>query len=80
MLQYGDYCTRGSSASLFELLLLLLENGAACMGNRNSVNYQDTPCLNLEAGASLSEAEQDECEPAAPVGKKTSASQNGGGG
>lgn len=44
----------------------------------NRVNYWDPLCLNLEDRALLSEAEQDECEPEAPLGPKTSASQNKG--
>lgn len=55
--------------------MYLLENSIAYVKNRNRVIYCDILCLNLEAGA-LFKAEQDECEPEAPMGKKTSASQN----
>lgn len=58
--------------------MYLLENSTAYVESRNRVNYRDILCLNLEAGALLFEAEQDECEPEAPMGKKTSASQNKG--
>lgn len=58
--------------------MYLLENSTAYAESRNKVNYQDTLCLNLEAGALLFEAEQDERESKAPMGKKTSASQNKG--
>lgn len=56
----------------------LLENSSAHVECRKRVNYWDILCLNLEAGALLFQAEQDECEPEAPMGKKTSASQNKG--
>lgn len=56
----------------------LLENGTARVKSRNGVNYWDVLCLNLEAGALLFQARQDGCEPEAPMGSKTSASQNKG--